>query len=350
MTWLRRRRIVLAVLAGAGCGVASLAPPRRFTVVGPSMVPALQPGDVVSTGLFPLRDRLVPPRRFDRWVLAAADGTAVIKRVVGLPGETVAVGDGNLTIDGRTFLKGPRLLAEMGSPVAADQPAAAPAATPPPTAEAWSAAAGPVLDDAPEATGAGLLLEPVRDVGLAAVVRVADRPNPAGLPVRARVGAWTVTWRLRDAGRYAFVAGRLDGHVVAAAWKVPAAAEAAPGSRSCLPAGPPERWPTAAPWNAGRADAGAGSEARSDADDAPLLAIGLGSAAAAGSPAATLEHAWRWRDVLLRPAPDGRTAWTLEPGTLFVLGDFPLGSRDSRHWGPLPTAALRWLIRLPPGG
>jgi type IV secretory pathway protease TraF len=31
-------------------------------------------------------------------------------------------------------------------------------------------------------------------------------------------------------------------------------------------------------------------------------------------------------------------------GEVFVVGDFPAGSRDSRHWGPLPTAALRHRI------
>lgn len=336
MRLVRRRRLTVAAVGTAvilGGLVTAGLPPRRFIVDGPSMSPALRPGDIVTTGLLPLRDRLTAPRRFDRWVLASADGTPVIKRIVGLPQETVAVVAGDLVIDGRPLLKGPRLLAAMGSRVAAD-----PASGPPPAAAAgweWSQAAGEVLDEPPEATVGSLLLMPVRDVGLAAIVRVAGRPAAAGLPVRARVATRVVIWRLQEAGRYALVAGRLDGHLVAAAWRLPT--DGAAGGRSCLPAGPPAAWPTAVPWT----DALPG-------DTAATLAIGLGAAAAPAADA-FLERAWRWRDVLLRPAPDGQGSWQLPADTVFALGDFPLGSRDSRHWGPLPIGSLRWRINGPDG-
>ena len=78
------------------------------------MAPGLVPGDVVRSGPQPLLDHLRLPRRFERWVLEATEGEAAIKRIVGLPGERVAVTDGDLVVDGRTLLKGPRLLAEIG--------------------------------------------------------------------------------------------------------------------------------------------------------------------------------------------------------------------------------------------
>lgn len=298
------------------------------------MAPGLLPGDVVTTGLFPLRDRLTAPRRFDRWVLAAADGTPVIKRIVGLPGESLAIVDGDLVIDGRTLLKSPRLLAALGSRVSS---------APSPAAAAgddwqWVKPADDVLDDAPQAAGS-LLLLPVRDVGSAAVVSVQRRASGAPVRLRARVGETIVTWPLRDPGRYAVVAGRLDGHLVAAAWRVPHDREGGGPEPSCLPDMPPARWTAAIPW-----------DAKDLGEAAPAVAIGLLPAAAAAAAGAAIDQAWRWRDALHRPAPDGTAAWQLPADTIFVLGDFPLGSRDSRHWGPLPVAGLRWRLRGPDGG
>jgi type IV secretory pathway protease TraF len=48
-----------------------------------------------------------------------------------------------------------------------------------------------------------------------------------------------------------------------------------------------------------------------------------------------------WRDILHRTAADGVPEWRLGPDAYFVLGDFPSGSRDSRHWGPLKRSSLR---------
>lgn len=334
--WQRRfGRAAVVLLAGI---VAGLLWPIQYAVEGPSMAPGLLPGDVVRSGLLPIRDRLAVPRRFDRWVLATADGTPVIKRVVGLPGEAIAIVAGDVASDGETVLKGPRRLAEMGSPVAADRPAAGSEPTIGSGRTHCSWPAGEVLDDEPLAGAGSILLLPVRDVGLAAIVHV---PRPPGtgpvVRVQARVAETAVTWRLRSAGRYAVVAGRLDGRVVAAAWPLPAGrrGDSCP-PRSCLPAGAPERWGVALPWP---------EEPSTEA--APDLAVELVPAprAAAGGADATIEQAWRWRDVRYRPAADGTAAWRLGPEELFVLGDFSAGSRDSRHWGPLPVGSLRHKIR-----
>lgn len=309
-------------LSGAAAGLALaaagwLAVPDRFAVEGVSMGPALLPRDTVRTGPFPAFDRLRRPRRFDRWVLAATDGRA-IKRVVGLPGESVAIVAGDLAIDGRTILKGPRVLAEVGSTVPDDV-----AAEPGAPGWAWSRPGGEILDDAAFADGPTRVLAAVRDVGLAAVVdaRAASAADPA--EVRLRVGDTVVARPLVAAGRHAVVAGRLDGWLVVATWPVADAAGPA-GGRSCLPPGPPETWAVAAPWPA------------SGGDDAPALAIGGDRVIVAGVS--------RWRDVAWRPGADDRTSWRLGAEEVFVLGDYPAASTDSRQWGPVATAALRQRI------
>jgi type IV secretory pathway protease TraF len=54
-----------------------------------------------------------------------------------------------------------------------------------------------------------------------------------------------------------------------------------------------------------------------------------------------VERVLLWRDVLHRPAADGSTSWKLGSGEVFLLGDFPSGSIDSRQFGPVPRRALR---------
>jgi signal peptidase I len=326
------RRLALAAVVAAGGATAAILAPRRFMVEGTSMAPGLLPGDVVATDPLPLGDRLREPGRFDRWVLAADDGPPVIKRIAGLPGETVSLVAGDLVVVGRTILKGPRLLAEMGSKVAADgSPAAAGGADS--SGWLWSLPGGEVLDDEPQMTATSVLLLPVRDVGCAAVVQVPRQPGASPLRVRARVADTVFTWRLRKAGRYAVVAGRLDGHLVAAAWRLPREIAARPVPRSCLPPAAPEAWTAVRPWGDSAA-----------ADTAPAVAVGLEPAAAVALAGATMEHAWRWRDVHHRAAADGTASWQCPPDTVFVLGDCPAASRDSRHWGPLPRSVLRQRI------
>jgi len=315
------------------CCLAVLAPPRRYVVDGVSMAPGLQPGDVVATSWFPLLDQLRRPRRHERWILALPDGTAAIKRVVGLPGETVSIRDGDLTIGGQTFIASPQLLADMASAVGgmtihADGDAAA--------GGRWQRTVPTtvVFDDATWAPAESRMLLPVRDTGLAVVLFLRTAPA-AGEPVHARirVGDVVVPWRINAAGRYALVAGRLDGHLVGAAWPIPDADDRSKHTRSCLPPHAPPDWDVVEPWPQS-------AVADSDADDAvnPPLAVGL---TVAGVPVDCttaddmIEHVRVWRDNLYRPAADGVVEWQLGPDALFVLGDFPSASRDSRHWGPL---------------
>jgi hypothetical protein len=266
--------------------------------------------------------------RFDRWILTLPDGSTGLKRVIGLPGEQVAIVAGDLAIAGQAVLKGPRLLATMGSVV--DVPL-------PPTADAasWSLPPTTVLDDAPFAVGeVSRLLLPVRDAGFAAEVDV--RAAADATRIKASAGPLAVTWRLTRPGRYAVAVGRLDGQAVAAAWPLPEGTVAAGVSRSCLPPLPPDAWDVARPWpdEAGQPPEG---DVRS-----PSLGVAV---LAAGSRPAVIVRVALWRDTLLRPAADGRTGWTLGAREVFAFGDFPSASRDSRHFGPLPLTALRHRIR-----
>jgi type IV secretory pathway protease TraF len=317
------------------CGLAVLAPPSRYAIDGLSMAPALLPGDVVATGWFPSLDRLRRPRRHERWIVTSPGGTPAIKRVVGLPEETVSIRDGDLTIGGETVLTPPSLLAELASAV--------PEATI--DVDSDEAAGGrwqrtvslpSVLDDAAFAPAERRMLLPVRDVGLAAVIRLSESPaGHAAVRVLARVGGFVVPWRLKASGRYGVVAGRLDGRVVGAAWPISDEDSRKKIIRSCLPPLAPVTWDVARPWP---------EDIVSDADGTPpTLSLGI---TVAGVPVGRddtdvmIERMAVWRDILHRPAADGVVEWRLGSHAFLLLGDFPSGSRDSRHWGPLGRSAL----------
>jgi hypothetical protein len=316
------RRLVFVVATAAALAFGLFAAPRRYVVDGVSMGPGLLPGDVVATGWLPALERWRPPARFDRWIVTLPDGSTGLKRVVGLPGETIALDEGDLVVDRQRILKGPRLLAETGSPLDMVGPGGS----------SWAQAPAVVLDDAPFAPGeVSRLLLPVHDVGFAAEMSVAATAVEAG-PVRARAtaGPLAVGWRFRAAGRYAVVAGRLDGHAVAAAWPIAEGAGLHVLGRRCLPAAAPDGWDVGAPWPMA-------SDASGD-QRSPSLALDVANV---GGPPATIERVTLWRDVLLRPAADGVARWSVAADDVFLLGDFPSGSRDSRHFGSLPLTALR---------
>ncbi len=320
-------RIAVAAVFGAGLVLALAAMPKRYEVAGISMAPGLLPGDVVTTRWLPFADRWQRPCRWDRWVARLPDGSTGVKRVVGLPGETVSIEEGDLTIDGELILKDPRTLAEVGSLVSPPIPAVA--------STSWSWPPTRVLDEAPFAADEpSRRLLPVRDVGLAAVVGVT---GTGGARAQGRCGPLTVTWRLRQAGRFAIVAGRLDGRAVAAAWRVPEAVVDPWPSRSCLPVNWPRQWTVAEAWPSGTDQ---------PAMQSPALALDLASSESGAS--ADIEQVAVWRDVLYRPPATGTTTWQMEPDHAFLLGDFPPASRDSRHFGCLPTSALRHRLRSRP--
>lgn len=328
-----RRRLTLAAVAAAAVGLslALLARPRQFVVEGLSMGPALLPGDRVASGPWPLLDRWRNPERFDRWIVTAPDGTPALKRIVGLPGETVSIRGGDLAITGPptlatpVMLATPVLLAEMATCLATGgvSPTAEPNLDPGDDGTwLWRLAFPEVLDDAAFAPHERRVLLPVRDVGLAAIVRL--NQLPAGTArLAARVGDRRIVWRLSAPGRYAIVAGRLDGHLVGAVWPLAVSRGRACG---CLPPGGPEAWDVAVAWP--------GDEGPPQPLELCMRALGRDEAARC------VERLMIWRDVFWRPAADQVEEWRLGADEFFLLGDFPSGSRDSRHWGPLGRRSL----------
>ena len=99
MSRVRPRAVVAVVAAVAAIAVVRLTVLTPFTVSEGSMAPGVGAGDTV------LVDRLTPRitgwHRGDVVTLHAPDGGLVVKRIVGLPGETVELEDAVVTVDGR---------------------------------------------------------------------------------------------------------------------------------------------------------------------------------------------------------------------------------------------------------
>jgi len=317
---MRRRLPIIAPVVVVAAAAFLVARPIRWVVEGLSMGPGLMPGDVVASGPLPLLDRWRTPRRFDCWIFRSPDGSTALKRVVGLPGERFGISAGDLAANGRRLLTPPDVLAGIATPVAA---------TP-----AWRddgevelRYAMPVFDEAEFAATERRLLLPVGDVGLAAVVRVPPSALvTAQCVIAIRVGGRELFCRFTRAGRFAIVAGRLDGRLVATAWPVPGPQAAS--ASAAFPPGAPSKWSVADAW----ADV-------VEADVPPQLGVRLRGEGLSGE-GLTVETLGVWRDVLYRPAADGVAEWQIGPNDLFLLGDFPSGSYDSRQWGPIDASRL----------
>ena len=323
-------RAIVAGLVVAGCVVVLLAMPVRREVAGWSMAPGLLPGEVVASGWFPACDRLRRPGRHERWIFVAPDGTEAIKRVVAGPGERVRIVDGDLEIDGRIGPPPPRCLVERATAVeSAGEPLQRAGDDRPGSPDGvrlpWRADASSVLDDADFAPRERRLLLPVKDVGVCVLARV--DPTAAGMEGNRLVIGLddrTAAWRPSSSARFAVIVGRVDRHLVGAAWRVSRERSAVRPDPARLPQRPPAGWSLASPW------AGTGSGSVTVSVEGPAI---------------TVEEIQLWRDVLYRPAADGRTAWDLDGGQVLLLGDFPSGSVDSRQFGPLPLRAL--VARVP---
>lgn len=117
--WTRRR--ILGILAFGGLcawwgysavSYAVTIRPRAYSIPTGSMAPTLRSGDRVAVEA----NTLQPPRRGEVWVFHPSEavfppGTELVKRVIGLPGETISVADGKVLIDGKPlpepYLAGP---------------------------------------------------------------------------------------------------------------------------------------------------------------------------------------------------------------------------------------------------
>lgn len=294
-----------------------LAVPVRWRVEGLSMAPGLMPGEIATSDWFPWVGRLNAPRRFERWTLIEPGGALAVKRVWALPGEAISIVDGDFAVDGAVVVKPPAVLAELALPV--------------PHAISRRSLASvrvmiddPVFDDVPFAPDERRLLVPVRDVGITAIVTASVRRNAP--PVEVRVGDRLATVRLPAAGRFAVVAGRLDGCFVAGAWPLDDCSDGA-----VVPRRAPMAWSLKSDWTA----------------SAPATVRELAVVAGGEGKDVRIESVAVWRDMHALPRAGGKTQCRLGPAEYYVLGDFPAASRDSRHWGPLEIYRLRRRVAAP---
>lgn len=317
------RRALPAVLLLAAIG-GWLAVPVRWRVEGLSMAPGLMPDDIAESGWFPGLDRWRAPQRFERWTLVEPDGAMAVKRVWALPGEEIALVDGDLAVDGAVVVKPPAVLAELALPV--------PHAITRRTATVVEVAIDdPVFDDVPFAPGERRLLAPVRDIGIMAVVDATALSGRSLQTVEVCVGDRVANVGLVGAGRWVAVAGRLDGWFVAGVWPLGEGSDVADGA--VVPRGASAVWSITSPWVASGPVVTAAVECVVDEASEPL--------------GVRIERVTVWRDLHALPPADGTARWRLGPGEYLVLGDFPAGSRDSRHWGPLDATRLRHRLAMP---
>jgi signal peptidase I len=109
--------VVAAAASTVGLLLAVAVANRRVTVRGRSMAPLLEPGERVLVDR--LAYRLRRPRRSEVVLVRGATPAApdlLLKRIVGLPGEAVAVRRDRLWIDGRPL--------DVGRPVVGSSPGA----------------------------------------------------------------------------------------------------------------------------------------------------------------------------------------------------------------------------------
>lgn len=104
--WDWIKAIVVALIIAEGIHLFVL---QQFVVDGHSMDPTLANNEHLIIDKIPYY--LGPPKRGDIIVFHAPDGQDWVKRVIGLPGDTVAVKNGKLILDGKTinepYINGP---------------------------------------------------------------------------------------------------------------------------------------------------------------------------------------------------------------------------------------------------
>lgn len=326
------RAFAICSIALVACGVVGiLMRPVGREVVGISMGPGLLPGDVIGSARLPLADRFRRPSRYERWIVRDPEGGEAVKRLIAGDGESLAIEEGDLVVDGRVLLKSPRELAEMASGVQLERSEKADsdrAVSDTNGEQSWRFETDAVYDDAIFAPKEKRWLLEVRDVGITGIVSLT-----AGQRSRlcCRVGDHRIGWSVEGPGGVAFIAGRLDRHLVAVAWHATSASPIdgnlpdGDGHVSAggpwFPADLPEWWSITESWHDG------------DMDPLPL-GIDLSGNGASIAMAAV------WRDGHHLPAQSGRSEWSIPRGEWFFLGDHPPASVDSRTWGPLGRERL----------
>ena len=346
----------------AGCN-NSHSVPLSGKIEGLSMAPGLRDGEVVSWA--PVQSdayqRYVP-------VVCELNNKLVTKRIVGLPGEIIEIIDGELVVDGEMLRKDPPLLQQFGLIVDCQ-------------ADSWrdlnrswkqsnnvwicenvcsdqfswldfqpQVSRGVVpdigslcfYDDVSWLPMETRRLEIVRDVGISAVLDI-DLQEGCGLEIRVKKDGLVARLVVKNDGALAVIAGRLDGQYVVAAWPVIREEqkkfhERGNGKGSDLSDQLPEEW--SAQWDISNA------QEKSRNESSLALGIKLLSENENASGTVIAEELFIWRDVHWLSVPNKRK-WPIPAEHVFVLGDCPAASRDSRHWGPIAIGTIQGKVVQP---
>jgi len=333
------------------------------------MAPGLWNGEVVSWVPAQVDDykRYVP-------VVCKHKDELVAKRIIGLGGESIRIVDGELVKDGVMLRKTPRLLQQFGLIIDSKTGSWREAAQSwrqlnnkwvcehvSPKRIAWLTfhpESSPVVvpaidgvriyDDVSWLSKETRRLNIVQDVGISAVLDI-DLHEGCGLEILVGKNQHRARIVVRKQGRLAVIAGRLDGLFVVAAWPIPRShQELSEGHRDGsvpLACEVPEEW------------SGELVIAHEEHQPQDLSSLVLGIKLIAESCevpekkmcTVTAEKLVVWRDIQWLATPN-KSEWSVPAGHVFVLGDCPAASRDSRHWGSLPIDAIQGKVLQPSSG
>ena len=335
-------------------------------VEGMSMAPGLRDGGVISW----LPAQTDAYQRYGRVVCQYKD-ELVTKRIMGLPGESIRIADGDFIINGEMLRKSPRLFQHFGLIVDCQSDSWRD------TAQSWRQSSniwmcehvsskhiswlhfhpktsfslipdiGGVLiyDDVSWLPKETRRLEVVKDVGISAVLDIALQEG-CGLEILVGINQHMARLVVRGQGRLAVIAGRLDGQFVVTAWPIPGQHrefhEVSDGIRTPLVREIPEEW--SAEFEV------ANEKLQTQAKSSLLLGIKLlakrGEVASEEICSVKAEELLVWRDIRWLSTPN-KSEWSVPAGHVFVLGDCPAASRDSRHWGSLPIDSIQGKVVQP---
>ena len=335
-------------------------------VEGMSMAPGLGDGEVISW----LPAQTDAYQRYGRVVCQYKD-ELITKRIMGLPGESIRIADGEFIVNGKILRKSPRLLQHFGLIVDCQSDSWRD------TAQSWGQASniwvcehvspkhvswlefhpktsfclipdiGGVLvyDDVSWLPKETRRLEVVKDVGISAVLDIALHEE-CGLEILVGINQHMARLVVRRQGRLALIAGRLDGQFVVTAWPILGQHrefhEGSDSIRKHLVREIPEEWSAEVKV--------AHEKTQTQAKSSLLLGIKLlterGEVASEEICSIKAEELLVWRDTRWLATPN-KSEWSVPAGHVFVLGDCPAASRDSRHWGSLPIESIQGKVVQP---
>ena len=359
---------ILFCVSLAGCDTPRVTP-FSGQVKGVSMTPGLRDGEAISWLPAQVDDyqRYVP-------VVCKHEDDLVTKRIIGLAGESIRIADGELVKDGEILRKTPRLLQQFGLIVDRKTDSWRDATQSwrqlnntwvcehvSPKHTAWltfhpesSTGVVPAIDgvriydDVSWLSKETRRLNIVQDVGISVVLDI-DLDEECGLEIVVGKNQYMARLVVRKQGRLAVIAGRLDGQFVVTAWPIPQSHQEFLEGHSAVSVSfayeVPEEWSVAS------------EVAYEDHQPRDVASLGLGikllterdELSTKKICTVTAEKLLVWRDTQWLATPN-KSEWSVPVGHVFVLGDCPAASRDSRHWGPLPIDAIQGTVLQPSPG